>query len=82
MNPMTVSKAYGHLELEAVVERRAGVGMLVKGGIADDEATRLTLLRPAMDELLLQAEQLAVSTDTLTLALKERSGALNAEEDA
>ncbi|RYE68391.1 MAG: GntR family transcriptional regulator, partial [Oxalobacteraceae bacterium] len=29
VNPMTVSKAYGLLELEGVLDRRRGVGMVV-----------------------------------------------------
>lgn len=81
VNPMTVSKAYSHLELENLVERKAGVGMRVKEVSTDDESTRLTLLRPAMDELLLQAEQLAVPVEVLTQALKERSTLADAEED-
>jgi GntR family transcriptional regulator len=80
VNPMTVSKAYSHLELEGVVERKAGVGMLVKAACADDEMARLALLRPALDELLLQAGQLELSLEALIAALNDRSSDLIEEE--
>lgn len=31
VNPMTVSKAYSHLEVEGILERRRGVGLFVAG---------------------------------------------------
>ncbi len=32
VNPMTVSKAYGYLEQEGLIERRRGVGLFVAPG--------------------------------------------------
>ena len=71
VNPMTISKAYNHLELEGVVERRNGVGMLVKASGPDEVDDRLKLLEPAMSELLLQARQLDLGIHEVVDRLKE-----------
>lgn len=79
VNPMTVSKAYSHLEMDGVVERRPGVGMLVSGLCRPDESARLALLHPALDDLLLQSHQLGVSTEALAEGLEARAIRLREE---
>lgn len=67
VNPMTVSKAYGLLELEGVLARRRGLGMVVaerpRGGrtLAD----RSELLRPTLERAALEARQLELDPKTV-----------------
>jgi GntR family transcriptional regulator len=57
VNPMTVSKVYGLLEMEGLAERRRGVGLFVSLGEGrKQEAFKTELL----DELLRKAAALAV----------------------
>ena len=67
VNPMTVSKAYGLLELEGVLERRRGVGMLVASGqrSASDAGERLALLRPTLERAAREARELELDPDTV-----------------
>mgnify|MGYP000418556308 FL=1 len=78
LNPMTVSKAYGILELEGVLTRKRGMGMFVadapKG--THSVASRIELLRPALERAALEARQLELDHDTVltlfTKLLKEK----------
>ena len=78
LNPMTVSKAYGILELEGVLTRKRGMGMLVadapKG--THSVASRIELLRPTLERAALEARQLELDHDTVlslfTKLLKEK----------
>ncbi|MBZ2208855.1 GntR family transcriptional regulator [Massilia soli] len=78
LNPMTVSKAYGILELEGVLARRRGMGMFVadapKG--RHSVASRIELLRPTLERAALEARQLELDPDTVlslfTNLLKEQ----------
>jgi GntR family transcriptional regulator len=77
LNPMTVSKAYGLLEMEGVLARRRGLGMVVADRPAPAaEADRAALLRPTLERAALEARQLELDPDTvLTLfatILKEK----------
>lgn len=67
VNPMTVSKAYGLLELEGVLARRRGLGMVVaerqSGGPVLAERTEL--LRPTLERAALEARQLELDPDTV-----------------
>ena len=78
VNPMTVSKAYGLLEVEGLVERRRGLGMIVadrprmaQGG------GREALLRPTLERAAREARELELDPDTVialfTHILKEAS---------
>jgi len=75
VNPMTVSKAYGLLELESVLERRRGVGMLVadrprkRSGEGDINA-RLALLRPTLERAAREARELELDPDTVLSLFK------------
>ena len=77
LNPMTVSKAYGLLEMEGVLLRRRGLGMVVADSARPAEAAdRAALLRPTLERAALEARQLELDPDTvLTLfatILKEK----------
>jgi len=75
VNPMTVSKAYGLLELESLLERRRGVGMLVadrprkRSGEGDINA-RLALLRPTLERAAREARELELDPDTVLSLFK------------
>ncbi len=64
VNPMTISKAYGFLEAEGLLERRRGVGLFVadvEGG--KQEEIRTELLAQAMDRAAVTAVQLGLSEE-------------------
>lgn len=71
VNPMTVSKAYAMLEMEGVLTRRRGQGMVVadrpkgdgSGGVS--VAERLALLRPTLERAAMEARQLELDPDTV-----------------
>lgn len=67
MNPMTVSKAYGLLELEGILTRRRGLGMTVAAAPAGsaDVAARLALLRPTLERAATEARQLELDPATV-----------------
>ncbi|MES3024906.1 MAG: GntR family transcriptional regulator [Pseudomonadota bacterium] len=73
LNPMTVSKAYGMLELEGVVTRRRGMGMIVAdrpGKAEHSVAGRVQLLRPTLERAALEAKQLELDADTVMALFK------------
>ncbi|SHH26116.1 GntR family transcriptional regulator [Massilia sp. CF038] len=70
LNPMTVSKAYGLLELEGALTRRRGLGMVVADApdapsAAHSLASRTALLRPTLERAALEARQLELDPDTV-----------------
>lgn len=67
LNPMTVSKAYGILEMEGVLTRKRGLGMFVAEAPRGTHsvAARLELLRPTLERAALEAAQLELSNDTV-----------------
>jgi GntR family transcriptional regulator len=66
LNPMTVSKAYGLLEMEGVLARRRGLGMVVADSAAPSRpAERAALLRPLLERAALEARQLELDPDTV-----------------
>ena len=79
VNPMTVSKAYGLLEVEGVLVRRRGIGMTVAGQPRDkhDAPERARLLRPILERAAREARELELDADTVlalfTHILKEQS---------
>lgn len=72
VNPMTVSKAYGLLELESLLERRRGVGMIVadRPRKIDDAGERLALLRPTLERAAREARELELDPDTVLSLFK------------
>lgn len=73
VNPMTVSKAYGLLELEGLLERRRGLPMVIAAAHARPAAARLRIdqLRPTLQRAAAEARELAIPKDQ-ALALFER----------
>jgi GntR family transcriptional regulator len=72
VNPMTVSKAYGLLELEGVLERRRGVGMVVADRPRSVSAAgeRLALLRPTLERAAREARELELDPETVLSLFK------------
>jgi GntR family transcriptional regulator len=62
VNPMTISKAYGFLVQEGLVERRRGVGLFV-AQLADDteKAIKTTVLKEAVRKAASLAVQMQIS---------------------
>lgn len=67
VNPMTVSKAYGLLEMDGVLDRRRGLGMVVaaSGDQANSVAARCALLQPILARAALEARQLELDPATV-----------------
>ncbi|MFD2367603.1 GntR family transcriptional regulator [Pseudoduganella sp. GCM10020061] len=65
VNPMTVSKAYGLLEAEGVLDRRRGAGMTVaeRGHRQRREGSKEALLRPTLERAALEARQLELDNE-------------------
>ena len=72
LNPMTVSKAYGLLELEGALTRRRGLGMVVADvpKAAHSVASRAELLRPTLERAAHEARQLELDPDTVLAMFK------------
>ena len=72
VNPMTVSKAYSQLELEGLVARRHGIGMVITTSHFDTQseaariASRLRLLTPTLERAAVEAHQLGIDADAAT----------------
>ncbi|HEY0060556.1 MAG TPA: GntR family transcriptional regulator [Telluria sp.] len=73
LNPMTVSKAYGLLEMEGALTRRRGLGMVVSEApkTAHSVASRAELLRPTLARAALEARQLELDPDTVLALFKD-----------
>jgi GntR family transcriptional regulator len=80
VNPMTVSKAFGLLETDGVLERRRGLAMVVaeQHRRAQPAAERAALLRPTLERAAHEAHQLELpAAQALALfktILREREG--------
>lgn len=79
LNPMTVSKAYNLLEMEGLLTRRRGMGMVVAERVQGGQSAleRAELLRPTLERAALEARQLELDPDTVVSLfiqiLKEQS---------
>lgn len=73
INQMTISKAYSLLEAAGVLERKRGKPMTVAAsqGKTRSTAKRLDLIRPALKEVLTQANQLALPKDVILEEFKK-----------
>lgn len=67
VNPMTVSKAYGILEMEGVLSRRRGLGMEVAQARAPGNslAERCELLRPTLERAATHARELELDPEAV-----------------
>jgi GntR family transcriptional regulator len=72
INPMTVSRAYGQLEFEGLLERRRGKGMVVapSQGRAQSSDRRLQQLQPLLEELSRQARELGLPVEPIIEKLR------------
>jgi GntR family transcriptional regulator len=73
LNPMTVSKAYGMLEMEGLLTRRRGLGMVVADQPTHERSveSRADLLRPTLERAALEARQLELDPDTVLALFKK-----------
>lgn len=73
INPMTVSKAYSLLEMEGLLERLRGKGMVVAAqrGKVKSQSARLDLIDPAIQALAKQAGELELPASIVIARLKE-----------
>lgn len=73
INPMTVSKAYSLLEMEGLLERHRGKGMVVaaRHGKVKSQSARLDLIDPAIQALAKQAGELELPASIVIARLKE-----------
>jgi GntR family transcriptional regulator len=73
INPMTVSKAYSLLEMEGLLERHRGKGMVVAAqhGKVKSQSARLDLIDPAIQALAKQAGELELPANIVIARLKE-----------
>jgi GntR family transcriptional regulator len=72
VNPMTVSKAFGLMEAEGLVERRRGLPMVVAAQHQKAMKTRgrVELLRPALEKAAAEARQLELPADQVLALFK------------
>jgi GntR family transcriptional regulator len=79
LNPMTVSKAYGLLEMEGLLTRKRGMGMSIaeRADTPHSALERAELLRPILERAAMEARQLELDPDTVltlfTHILKEQA---------
>ena len=71
INPMTVSKAYSLLESQGLVERRRGLGMVIRATVPVAMETRLALLRPAIEHAVAVSRQLGLTHDEALTAFRD-----------
>jgi len=73
INPMTVSRAYGLLEMEGLLERQRGRGMVVAASRrrlqTDDH--RLTQLEPSLKDIVRKSRELGLPDRRVIERLKE-----------
>lgn len=67
VNPMTVSKAYSLLEMEGLLARRRGLGMVVaeQARRGRGAAQRAALLRPTLERAAREARELELDPETV-----------------
>jgi GntR family transcriptional regulator len=71
VNPMTVSKAYSLLELQGLVERRRGVGMIIRESLAAALPERLAQLHPALAHAASVSRQLGITPEAAIEAFQQ-----------
>jgi len=74
VNPMTISKAYGLLEAEGILERHRGKPMTVASQSVGRPALakRLEQIDPLLDQAVLAARQLQITEPELAKALHQK----------
>ena len=79
VNPMTVSKAYSLLEQQGIVERRRGLGMVIRARRAAAIDARLALLQPALNHAVAVSCQLGISPNQAITAFQKALAAREQE---
>lgn len=79
VNPMTVSKAYSLLELQGLVERRRGIGMIIRASMAAGLPERLAQLRPALEHAASVSRQLGITTEAAIVAFQQTLASIDQE---
>ena len=83
LNPMTVSKAYGYLEKEGVVERRPGLPLVVSETRADEGGRhKLEELRRALAPVVTVVRQLDLDRERVLGVLGEMLAGAESEGEA
>lgn len=69
---MTISKAYGMLEAEGLLERQRGIGMIVSNRQPEQlpVAQRISLLEPAISKLANDAKELDIDSELVIEAVR------------
>jgi GntR family transcriptional regulator len=72
VNPMTISKAYSLLEAEGLLERQRGKAMTVAAnhGSKESRGERLQRLQPALEQLVMAAQQLQLTPEDVLKAVR------------
>jgi GntR family transcriptional regulator len=71
INMMTVSKAWGRLEAEGVLERVRGTGMRVMADVAGGSVKdRKAELKPLVDPMVTRGQQLGLTNDQIVDVVK------------
>ena len=78
VHPMTISKAFGLMEAQGLLQRRRGLPMVVAAQHrrAASSASRVELLRPSLERAAAEARQLELPADQVLSLFEE---ILNAE---
>ena len=79
VNPMTVSKAYSLLEVQGLVERRRGMGMIIRGSLATALPERLAQLRPTLEHAASVSRQLGITPEAAVKAFQQILAATDQE---
>ena len=76
VNPTTISKAYGLLEAEGLLQRNRGKPMTIATGRRNQAAlaARLKQVEAQVDALVLAARQLELSSSELTALIMKKMG--------
>ena len=74
VNAMTISKAYNMLEAEGLLARQRGKAMTVsdKNQLSESKQDRLKRLQPAVNQLVMAAEQLELNPDDVITLLQNK----------
>ncbi len=72
VNPMTISKAYGFLEREQVIERRPGRPLVVRSLDRDEiRGRKIDRLRESLSPTVTMVQQLGISTEDAVEVFRE-----------
>jgi GntR family transcriptional regulator len=83
VNPMTISKAYGYLEQDEIVERRPGRPLVVKApGKGAARKRKLDQLAKALEPVVTMIRQLGITREEALDLFTDLLGGMNDKNDA